>query len=154
VYWEGTGPRYDLWEAYWNGSKWVGPFDRGMGPMGSAPTVAVTGSGTAYVFWKGQDGDLYEAQGPADGKLAGPADRHMGALGSAPAAGINSRGDTYVYWQGTGPQDDLWEAYWNGSKWVGPFDRGMGPLGSGPSVAVTGGGTAYVFWKGQDGDLY
>jgi CHAP domain len=148
VYWEGNAPEDDLWEAYWNGSKWVGPYDRGMGPMGSPPSVAVTTSGTAYVFWKGQNGDLYEAQGPADGSLSGPYNRGMGPLGSAPTVGVDSNGATYVYWEGNAPQDDLWEAYWNGSKFVGPYDRGMGPLGSPPSVAVTGNGTAYVFWKG------
>ena len=148
VYWEGSAPQDDLWEAYWNGSKWVGPYNRGMGPMGSAPSVAVSPGGTAYVFWKGQNNDLYEASGPATGALSGPVNRGMGPLGSAPTVGINSSSYTYVYWEGTAPQDDLWEAYWNGSKFVGPYNRGMGPLGSAPSVAVTGSGTAYVFWKG------
>ena len=154
VYWEGTGPGYNLYEAYWNGSGWVGPFNRGMGPLGSAPTVAVTGSGTAYVFWKGQNNHLWEAQGPASGSLSGPYDRGMGPLGSAPTAGVNSSGYTYVYWEGTGPQYELWEAYWNGSGFSGPDDRGMGPLGSAPTVAVTGSGTAYVFWKGQNNHLW
>jgi hypothetical protein len=154
VYWEGQAPQDDLWEAYWNGSRWVGPYNRGMGPLGSAPSVAVSGSGTAYVFWKGQDNDLWEASGPATGALSGPVNRGMGPLGSAPTVGINSSSYTYVYWEGTGPQDDLWEAYWNGSKFAGPYDRGEGPMGSAPSVAVTGGGTAYVFWKGQNGQLY
>jgi hypothetical protein len=157
VYWRGTGPQYDLWEAYWNGSKWVGPFNRGMGPLGSAPTVTVTPGGTAFVFWRGGPGShyaLYEAQGPATGKLSGPYDRHMGPLGSAPAAGVNSNGYTYVYWRGTGPQYDLWEAYWSGTRWVGPYNRGMGPLNTAPTVAVTHGGTAYVFWRGGPGSHY
>jgi CHAP domain len=154
VYWEGQAPQDDLWEAYWNGSKWVGPYNRGMGPLGSAPTAAVSSSGTAYVFWKGQNNDLYEASGPATGTLSGPVNRGMGPLGSAPTVGINSSSYTYVYWEGTSPQDDLYEAYWNGSKFAGPYNRGMGPMGSAPSVAVTGGGTAYVFWKGQNSQLY
>jgi hypothetical protein len=41
VYWEGGSPSYDLWEGYWNGSGWVGPFDRGQGPLNSPPTVAI-----------------------------------------------------------------------------------------------------------------
>jgi hypothetical protein len=42
VYWEG-GPASgnDLWEAYYNGSSWVGPANRGMGPLGSQPAVAI-----------------------------------------------------------------------------------------------------------------
>jgi hypothetical protein len=154
VYWRGGGPSYDLWEAYWNGSAWVGPFDRGLGPLASAPSVAVTSSGTAFVFWKGQNNDLWEAQGPATGSLSGPYDRGMGPLGSAPTAGVNSSGSTFIYWEGTAPQDELYEAYWNGSTFVGPYNRGMGPLGSPPSVAVTASGTAYVFWKGQNNDLW
>lgn len=154
VYWEGQAPQDDLWEAYWNGTKWVGPYNRGMGPLGSAPSVAVNASGTAYVFWKGQNNALYEASGPATGALSGPIDRGMGPLGSAPTVGINSSSYTYVYWEGQAPQDDLWEAYWNGSKFAGPYNRGQGPMGSAPSVAVTGGGTAYVFWKGQNSQLY
>jgi hypothetical protein len=156
VFWEG-GPdsNYDLWEAYWNGTTWVGPVDRGMGPLDSAPSVAVSPSGTAYVFWKGgpdSNYDLFEASGPAnptDGALTGPINRGMGPLDSAPTVGIDSNNYTYVYWEG-GPNsnNDLWEAYWNGSAFAGPYNRGMGPLGSAPSVAVTKGGTAYVFWEG------
>ena len=154
VYWRGSGPAYDLWEAFWNGTTWVGPYNRGMGPLGSAPSVAVSGGGNAYVFWKGQNGDLYEAAGPATGSLGGPYNRGMGPLGSAPTVGINSSGFTYVYWEGGAPGYDLWETYWNGSKFAGPYNRGMGPLGSAPSAAVTGNGTAYVFWKGQNGALW
>jgi hypothetical protein len=43
VYWKGNAPQDALWEGFWNGSKWTGPDDRGLGPLGSAPTVAVTG---------------------------------------------------------------------------------------------------------------
>ena len=61
----------------------------------------------------------------------------MGPLDSGPAAGVNLNGYTYVYWEGGPDSDnDLWEAYWNGSAWVGPYDRGMGPLDSAPSVAL------------------
>jgi hypothetical protein len=119
---------------------------------GNPPAATVTANGTAYVFWKGTGGNLYEAQGPATGALSGPYNRGMGVLGSPPAAGVDSSGATYVYWEGT--DGNLYEAYWNGSAWVGPYNRGMGPLGSAPTVAITGGGTAYVFWKGTNGNLY
>jgi hypothetical protein len=136
VYWVGAGPSSDLWEAYWNGSSWVGPFNRGMGPLGSEPSVAVSRNGTAYVFWEGTNGELYEAQGPADGTLSGPYNRGMGPLGSAPTAGVDGFGNTFVYWKGQGPSYDLWQGYWNGSGWVGPFNRGQGPLNSPPTVAI------------------
>jgi hypothetical protein len=126
VYWKGTDG--NLWEAYWNGSAWAGPDNQKMGQLGSAPTVAVTGT-SAYVFWKGTDGNLWEAQGPAAGTLSGPYNHEMGTLGSAPTAGVNSSGSTYVYWKGLGPLYELYEGYWNGSGWTGPDNRGMGPLG-------------------------
>jgi hypothetical protein len=32
VYWKGTDS--NLWEAFWNGKAWVGPYNRGFGPLG------------------------------------------------------------------------------------------------------------------------
>jgi hypothetical protein len=96
---------------------------------GGAPAVTVTGSGTAYAFWRGTNGSLYEAQGPANGTLGHLADLGMGPLGSAPAAGVDGNGSTYVYWKSGGPAFNLTEGYWNGSAWVGPYNRGLGPLG-------------------------
>jgi hypothetical protein len=136
VYWTGTNGA--LFEGYWNGSRWVGPYNRGQGPLGSLPTVAITGAGTAHVFWKGTNGHLYEASGPATASLSGPTDLGMGPLGTAPVAGVDSRGSTYVYWRGTGRAKDLFESYWNGSRWVGPYNRGQGPLDSLPAVAIYG----------------
>jgi hypothetical protein len=60
----------------------------------------------------------------------------MGALGSALAAGIDTYGSTYVFWKGT--DANLWEAYWDGEKWVGPFNLDEGQLGSQPAVTVYG----------------
>jgi hypothetical protein len=153
VYWEG-GPDSGnaLWEEYGTASSandpspssvsWSGPYDRQMGPLNSAPTVAMSPGGTAYVFWQGgpdSGNALFQAQGPASGSLSGPYNRHMGPLGSAPSAGIGANGYTYVYWEG-GPNSGnaLFEGYWNGSSWVGPYNRGMGPLDSQPAVAVAG----------------
>jgi hypothetical protein len=131
-----------------------GPPIPGSGAAAFPPSVAMTSNGSAYVFWRGTDGNLWEAQGAATGALAGPYNHGMGQLGTGPAAAVTANGYTYVYWRGGGPQYDLWEAYWNGSAWVGPYNRGMGPLGSAPSVAMTSSATAYVFWKGTDGDLW
>jgi hypothetical protein len=121
-------------------------------PPDNPPSAAVTANGTAYVFWKGTDGNLWEADGPAAGSLGAPFKIGMGPLGSAPAAGVDGQGNTYVYWKGT--DGNLWEAYWTGSRWAGPEPLGKGPLGSAPAVAVTGNATAYVFWEGTDGNLW
>lgn len=108
----------------------------------------------SYVFWKGTNGSLYQAQGLANGSMSGPYNRGMGPLGSAPSAGVDAAGRAYVYWEGQAPANDLYEAYWDGNSWIGPVNRGMGPLGSPPTVAITANGSAYVFWKGTNGALY
>lgn len=155
VYWEGSTGNHDLWEAYWDGSRWSRPYDQGMGPLGSAPSAAVTPGGTAYVFWKGADGDLWEAQGPAKGRLNTLSDRGMGTLGSGPAAATDGKGDIYVYHQGAANQH-IWEAYFDGSALVLHWEQAIGVtvIGGASSAAVTPGGNAYVFWKGVNGDLW
>jgi CHAP domain len=144
---------------------WSGPVEvkvdgRGMGPLGSAPTVAV-GPGTAgkyadqYVFWEGVDRRLWEAWW--DGAWHGPKDLGAGPLGSAPTAGVSAAGDQYVFWENTNRGlDEMWG---NGSSWGRPHSirvagRGMGPLGSSPSIAVHRNGNRQVFWTGTDGNLW
>lgn len=124
----------------------------GFGGALAKPGVAISSDGSAFVFWKGADNNLYEALGDANGILSGPLYLGMGPLGSAPSAGVDQNGNIYVYWEGS--DRNLWEAYWNGSAWIGPLYRGMGPLNSPPSVAITPTGFAYVFWKGADNNLY
>ena len=123
----------------------------GFGAALDAPSVVISSAGEAYVFWKGANNNLWEAQGSATAPL-GVNDMGMGPLGSAPSVGIDGNGATYVYWEGA--DRNLWEAYWDGSAWVGPFNRGMGPLNSAPSVVITSNGTAYVFWRGTDNNLW
>jgi hypothetical protein len=134
----GSSTNFSIWDRYC--------------PVSLSPSVAMTGSGTAFAFWQGQDTALYQAQGPGSGSLSGPYYRGYAPLGSAPAVAVDGNGYTYAYWKGT--DGNLWEAYWNGSAWVGPYNRGMGTLGSTPSVAMTAGGYVYVFWTGTDGALY
>lgn len=124
----------------------------GFGTGLTKPGVAISSDGSAFVFWKGADNNLYEALGDANGTLSGPLYLGMGPLGSVPSAGVDRNGNIYVYWEGT--DRNLWEAYWNGSAWVGPVYRGMGPLNSPPAVAITPNGYAYVYWKGSDNGLW
>jgi len=124
VYWVGSNG--DLTEAYWNGSQWVGPYDRGMGTLGSVPSAVIGPSGNVYVHWRGTDSSLYQALGNPTEALSGPNRLGMGPLGSAPTVSINSSNVTFVYWEGM--DGNLWEGYWTSSGWVGPYSRGMGPL--------------------------
>jgi len=136
----------------------AGPYEVVAGAIGSgAPSVAATTGGTAYVFWKGTNGNLWEAHGPADpadGGLSAVDFSATGTLGSGPAAGIDGSGHIAVYWEGLGNMH-LWKAYWNGGSWSGPGEQIAATLGAGgPWVAVTPGGTAYVFWEGTDGNIW
>ena len=150
VYWKGT--ENSLWQSWWTLGYWEGPHNRGMGPLGSPPSVAVHGpDSTAHVFWRGTDNQLWEAWGNAMAALRGPNRIGMGPIGSQPAVAKDVEGRQYVYWKGT--DNNLWEAYWTGSRWVGPYNRGMGPLGSPPAVAIRG-YQVHVFWRGTDGHLW
>jgi hypothetical protein len=149
VFWRGANG--DLKEALWNGS-WQGPNDLGDGPLSSAPTAGVDGSGNEYVFWKTSTGNLEEtAWNGSSWSSQHPVNGGMGPLGSAPAVAVAANGDQYVFWGGT--NGDLYEAFWNGSSWTGPTDRGDGTLGSPPTAGVDGSGNEYVFWESGTGNL-
>jgi Lysozyme like domain len=153
AFWSGTGSSADLEEAQGAAvSSLSGPFNRGMGPLGSAPAVGVDGNGHTYVYWKGTDGDLWEGYWNGS-DWVGPFNRGMGTLGSQPSVAVTQSGTAFVFWKGT--NGDLYEAQGPADGALsGPFDRGMGPLGSAPAAGVDGNGHTYVYWEGSDGDLW
>jgi hypothetical protein len=150
VFWKGTDG--NLWEAVWNNG-WRGPFDDGMGPLGSEPSAVVNPARCEDdVFWKGTDGNLWEAYWSCGSGWHGPLKVGMGPLGSQPTVGVWASGQQDVFWKGT--DGNLWEAYWN-NGWHGPYNQGMGPLGSAPSAVVNNAfGQDDVFWDGTDGNLW
>ncbi|MBO0882911.1 MAG: hypothetical protein J2P17_21760, partial [Mycobacterium sp.] len=126
----------------------------GMGPLGSAPGVAVSTAGHEYVFWRGTDNSLREAwwdgfiwNGPTT--IPGTS----GSVGSAPSVAVSTAGHEYVFWQGT--DNSLREAWWDGTRWNGPatIPGTTGTLGSAPSVAVSPTGGQFAFWQGSDNAL-
>lgn len=132
----------------------------GMGPLGSAPAVAVGSTGNQYVFWagRGSASHLYEAywnnangwHGPD--KVFDSGGSALGPLGSAPGAGIDSSGNEYVFWTNSTDQG-LEETTWNGTHFTPQHEIfisgvSVGPLGSGPAVAVDSIGNQLVFWHG------
>jgi GH25 family lysozyme M1 (1,4-beta-N-acetylmuramidase) len=147
IVWKGTDS--NLWEASWDGTRWTGPTFRGMGPLGSQPTIAVKPNGEIHVFWKGTEGSLWEAVGGAGG-WSGPYNHWMGPLGSAPSATAWGN-EIDVFWEGT--DRNLWEGFTNGA-WHGPFNFGFGPLGSAPAAAAHSSGEQDVFWTGTDNQLW
>ena len=148
VFWKGQDS--NLWETFWAGNRWNGPFNIGMGPLGSSPAVAVRPWDEQDVFWKGQDSNLWETFW-AGNRWNGPFNIGMGPLGSAPTVAVRPSGEQDVFWDGT--DGNLWEAMWAGASWVGPTSRGMGILGSAPSTTAWG-TEVDVFWGGGDANVW
>lgn len=105
VFWQGSGNNTRVWEA-WHGSgstSWSStPNDLGAwsGNTGSAPTAAVSPTGTQFVFWQGQDSNLwYEWYNGA--AWQGPVSVGDGPMNSKPAVAFSSGGGIAVFWKGT-----------------------------------------------------
>jgi hypothetical protein len=138
------------------------------GDSSRGPAAGADKLGNEYVFWKGTDGNLWEAYwNTYDRSWKGPNKIGMGPLGSEPTVAVsptqvfagpggNLFSGQYVYWTGTGPAGHLWMAYWDGS-WHGPIDLGMGALGSQPAASasdVGGRQILNVYWEGNDGNVW
>lgn len=130
------------------------------GPSAAADKVG----SQIYVFWASTTGQLEEAfsdNGTTDAwKSASPPG--MGTLYSQPTVATTYQDHgghswQYVFWEGTGPNHNLFMAYWNGS-WNGPFNLGDGPLGSAPTasydVTATQGNEMVVSWAGTGGVMW
>jgi hypothetical protein len=119
------------------------------------PSVAVDKSGNIYAFWENTGGGLETSDYTAStGLWAGPSQvtddgTTMAQMGSEPtvAVGPQTSGGVayqYVFWEGG--NQNLYEAYWNGS-WHGPIGLGDGPLGSAPTAGADSSGNIDVFWE-------
>jgi hypothetical protein len=165
VYW--TGTTGDIYEANYTAStgKW-GHLDlssaQGLGTATSAPGVGVNPTDDyQYVFWRGANGDLYEAYW--SGSWHGPQDMYANYgfgsdIASAPAVAVSDDNNAYVFWRGT--NGDIYEANYTAStgKW-GHLDlstaQGLGTATSAPGVGVNPSTDhQYLFWRGANGDLY
>lgn len=107
VYWQGSGNNTRVWEAWDNHvnvtATWSGPLDLGTwsGNTGSAPAVAVNPvSGDQYIFWQGQDSNLYYEMWNGSGwhgwNYVGD-----GPMNSKPAVTFTGNGMLFVAWKGT-----------------------------------------------------
>ncbi len=135
VFWQGTGNNTHVWEAFYNAGNvtWSGPIDLGMwtGDTGSPPTVTIGQLDRQYVFWEGQDGNLYYCYW--NGLWTGFIGVGMGPLNSAPSAVFTQAGSASgftVVWKGG--DLDMWYAVSNPGTgaWSGPTHQGYGPLDS------------------------
>jgi hypothetical protein len=158
VYWQ--GPNGTLMEAWYSGGSWYGPADLaagwgGVGPLTSAPSVALAGDGTQLVYWQGTGGHLWEAwygggawNGPVDLSKSWPG---SGQVGSSPSVVVLANGDQHVFWRGT--DNHVWQAWFNGA-WHGPADwDSLGTVTASPTATVNSAGKAVIYWQNAVGDL-
>ena len=126
------------------------------GAAGSAPSLAVDASGTAYLAWKGLSPDIYLSTRPAGGAWSnketvddGPSE----ALVGNPAVAVDPAGNVVVVWQDSRSSSGDWDIYaadrtttglWSNNVRIdddpGTANQVM------PAVAVDPAGNAYALW--------
>jgi len=108
--------------------------------------TSTTQGGNVSVYWRGYDGQLYEAANAGAYGWIGPFDLG-GSLASDPSA--TTAGSTVeVFWEGT--DGNLWWDYLTpvGEIWSGPQSLGDGTLGGPPAALGQSSGVTDVFWQG------
>ncbi len=128
------------------------------------PSVGLDNVGNRFVFWSNLQYGLEEAFYDAatsrwskaftvNGGMGPMASEPTVAVGSATTTTIGS-GYQFVFWEGQPPDNNLYEAYFDGS-WHGPIDLKMGPLGSAPSATIDmSQGIVTVVWRGTDNQIW
>ena len=129
----------------------TGQASLGDGPLGGDPQSVATGPGSADVFWKGTDGNLWYTHSVSGG-WAPAASLGGGPLGSNPHPVFSGGSTVDVFWKGA--DGNLWHVYNNGGAWASPSSLGGGTLGSDPQVTSSGNHDVAVFWRGGDKNLW
>lgn len=122
VFWRGLG-NDRLWSASLApGRRWAGPRELS-GLLASAPFPLMSSRGRVHVFWKGTDGQLWEAsRQPGTGWLK-PVSLNMGPVRAGPFGAVGDGGESQVFWRGRRGQ--LWfAAQASARRWSGPLDLG------------------------------
>jgi hypothetical protein len=132
-------------------SGFSGQASLGDGPLGGDPQSVATGPGSADVFWKGTDGNLWYTHSVSGG-WAPAASLGGGPLGSNPHPVFSGGSTVDVFWKGA--DGNLWHVYTNGGAWASPSSLGGGTLGSDPQVTSSGNHDVAVFWRGGDKNLW
>jgi hypothetical protein len=147
VFWRNNGNGH-IYEAWYSG-KWNGPVDMGWAST-SAPSVAVDDNSNQWVFWRGDDGNIWEAWYVSGQGWNGPVDQGW-PTASAPSVAVNPTNQwQYVFWQGN--DGNLWGAWYYGSWSTHDFVGWT--TTSAPSVGEDSAGNQWVFYRGTDGNLW
>lgn len=161
VFWEGANGH--LMEAWFNRG-WNGPVDwtsywPGAKPLGSAPTVALSPDGsTQMVFWRGTEGDLWEAwyQGGWSGPIDWSALYGWGHSVAVPPSALLGAGGSQqiVFWKDSAGM--LNEVWFSDGSWHGPvaWPAPASSAASGPNLAIGPGARQEVFLQGANNDLW
>jgi hypothetical protein len=124
--------------------------------LGRNVAVAETPAGKIYLFWKGNNGDLWLktktgatwSKSTDTGKWIGP--------GNGLSAAVNASGQFIVGWRGG--DSALWITTSTGGTTWSAISRiiqaGATATPAGPTFEIAANGTAYAFWKGQNNGLY
>ncbi len=156
----------DYWEG--PGGQWTSALIGNSGSAYSAPSLAVSGTGQAYVAVQGPGDSLwtYWTAGSGAGTWYGPLGiSGAGSAYSVPSVAMGPTGLPTVAVEG--PDNTLW-LYWMAAnaQWYGPLQVGgpgttysapslaIGPSGL-PKVAVQGpNDTLWLYWEGSDAQWY
>lgn len=124
--------------------------------LGRNVALAETTAGKVYLFWKGNNGDLWiKTKSGSSWSASTDTGRWIGP-GSGLSASVNPSGSFVVIWRG-GDAGIWMTTSTNGSSWSALKEiPAAGPTATpgAPAVAIAANGTIYVFWKGQNNRLY
>jgi hypothetical protein len=118
VFWEGSGSG-QIWSASLvPGQGWSGPRDLG-GHLSGEPFPVMSPAGKTWVFFRGQDGNLWQATRTPQGGWHAPVRQHLGSIGATPFVAIGDGvAPIGVFWKG--PSSRLWSAWLTGGTWTRP----------------------------------
>jgi hypothetical protein len=104
----------NLWMESLTGTRWA-KTKLGDGPLGSAPTAGMDGSGNLYVFWRGLQGGLWEVTRQKGKWTSASQLDFAGNLGSPPSVAVEPDGAQHVFWGGT--DQNLWGIEYKNGHW-------------------------------------
>jgi len=118
VFWQGSGSS-KIWSASFTfARRWRGPRDLG-GQLSGTPSPVTESAGTVRIFFRGQDGRLWQTTGSPQRGWHAPARQNLGSVGAPPFVAIGPRAAAIgVFWKG--PSRKLWSASLSGSTWTKP----------------------------------
>jgi hypothetical protein len=177
VFWRaGNGDIYEMWYRG-SSNSWNGPVDltttlwnncngKEFPKSTSAIQVAIADNGHEYVFWRGTDGNIWEAwsgSGNCNGTTWSLKDFGNGyETWSSVSIAVTPNGQEEDIFYAGGPTGssghDIFEAWYRNGHWNGPVNmstkRNFPTTTSAVNVAMSSQGYEYVFWRYTEYEAY